>query len=230
MKLQLVHDAVNSSGIVVRVRYVDIIMDAFRTYLRSSEYLAVEGWCTPEKALKLVDIVEEHKPKTCVELGVFGGKSLLPIAAAGKDATVIGVDAWNADASTDGTNDKANEDWWKTIDYDYFFKYTRKLLDKHGCSHVQLWRDKSVNVFNKFEDASIELLHQDSNHSEEVSCAEVGLYWNKVRPGGIWVFDDTNWPTTQKAQILLETKGYSCLYDSGSWKVYQRANVSSLRS
>jgi predicted O-methyltransferase YrrM len=202
-------------------------MDALRTYLRSPEYLAVEGWCTPEKALKLVDLVEMHKPKTCVELGVHGGRSLLPIsAAAGKDATVIGVDAWAASASTEGTNDKANDDWWKTIDYDYFFKYTRNLLDKHGCFHVQLWRDKSANVFHKFEDQSIDLLHQDSNQSEEVSCAEVGLYWNKVRPGGIWVFDDTNWPTTQKAQVLLETKGYSSIYDSGSWKVYQRAHMS----
>jgi predicted O-methyltransferase YrrM len=202
-------------------------MDAFRNYLQSPEYLKVDGWCTPEKALKLVEVVETYKPKTCVELGVFGGKSLLPIAvAAGKDATVIGVDPWAASASTEGTNDKANEDWWKRIDYDYFFNYTRKLLDAHACSHAQLWRDKSANVFYRFEDESIDLLHQDSNHSEEVSCAEVGLYWNKVRPGGIWVFDDTNWPTTQKAQVLLETKGYLCINDSGSWKVYQRADVS----
>jgi predicted O-methyltransferase YrrM len=202
-------------------------MDNFRAYLQSPEYLAVEGWCTPEKALKLIEIVETYGAKTCVELGVHGGKSLLPIAvAAGKGSMVIGVDAWAASASTEGTNDKVNDDWWKTIDYDHFFKYTRGLLDAHGCYHTQLWRDKSANVFYKFADESIDLLHQDSNHSEEVSCEEVDLYWNKVRRGGIWVFDDTNWPTTQKAQALLETKGYLCLHDSGSWKVYQRTDTS----
>ena len=198
-------------------------MDAFRTYLQSPEYLDVHGWCTPEKALKIVEVVLTHNPKVCVELGVFGGRSLLPIAvAAGEEATVIGVDAWAALASLEGTNNKANDDWWKTIDYDHFFKYTRQLLDSHGCQSTQLWRDKSVNVSHKFADTSINLLHQDSNHSEEVSCAEVELYWNKVSPGGIWIFDDTNWPTTHKAQTLLESKGYACLHDSGSWKLYQR--------
>ena len=48
-------------------------MDAFRNYLQSPEYLKVDGWCTLEKALELIDLVETHKPKTCVELGVFGG-------------------------------------------------------------------------------------------------------------------------------------------------------------
>jgi predicted O-methyltransferase YrrM len=202
-------------------------MDAFRSYLQSPEYLKVEGWCTPEKAIKILELVELYPPKVCVELGVFGGKSLLPIAvAAGKQATVIGVDAWAAPAALEGTNDRANDDWWAKIDYEYFFKYTRALMDMNGCQHVMLWRESSLAVSHKFPTASIDLLHQDSNHSEEISCSEVQLYWNKVSPGGIWIFDDTNWPTTQKAQRLLETKGYSCLHDSGSWKVYQRANVS----
>jgi len=199
-------------------------MDGFLTFLQSTDYTNLDGWCTPEKALKLVELIETHKLKTCVELGVFAGKSLLPIAvAAGSDAMVIGVDAWSAPASLEGTNDEENADWWAKIDYDHFYKYTRDLMDDHDCKNVQLWRDKSVNVFHKFEDASIDLLHQDSNHSEETSCAEVCLYWNKVRPGGIWVFDDTNWSTTQKAQSLLVKKGYVELYDSGSWKVYQRS-------
>jgi predicted O-methyltransferase YrrM len=197
---------------------------AFRTYLQSPEYAKLDGWCTPEKALKLVDVVETHKLKTCVELGVFAGKSLLPIAvAAGADATVIGVDAWSAPASIEGTNDTANDEWWEKIDYDHFYKYTRDLMDNYDRKNVQLWRDKSVNVFHKFEDGTIDLLHQDSNHSEEISCAEVCIYHNKVRPGGIWVFDDTDWPSTQKAQKLLVGKGYVELYDSGSWKVYQRS-------
>jgi len=197
---------------------------AFRTYLQSPDYAKLDGWCTSEKALKLVELIETHKLETCVELGVFAGKSLLPIAvAAGADATVIGVDAWSAPASLEGTNDKANDDWWAKIDYEHFYKYTRDLMDKHDRKNVQLWRDKSTSVFHNFKKGSIDLLHQDSNHSEEISCAEVALYWENLRPGGIWVFDDTNWPTTEKAQKLLVEKGYVELYDSGTWKVYQRS-------
>ena len=51
---------------------------------------------------------------------------------------------------------------------------------------------------------------------------EVELYKNKVKPGGIWVFDDTNWETTKKAQSLLASRGYNEIYDSGTWKIYTR--------
>jgi len=81
---------------------------------------------------------------------------------------------------------------------------------------------KSSDAVKIFDDHSIDFLHQDSNHSEEISCMEVELYHNKVKPGGTWVFDDTNWPTTKKAQDLLVSKGYTEVYDSGEWKVYLR--------
>jgi hypothetical protein len=91
-------------------------------------------------------------------------------------------------------------------------------------SVVDLWKCKSRDVASKFEDNSIDLLHQDSNHSEEISCEEVELYWNKVRPNGYWVFDDTDWPTTKKAQNLLLTKGYRVLKvgSDNKWTIFIR--------
>jgi hypothetical protein len=69
---------------------------------------------------------------------------------------------------------------------------------------------------------SIDFLHQDSNHSEEISCEEVELYHSKVKPDGIWCFDDTDWSTTKKAQQLLLTKGYTEVYNAVSWKIYRK--------
>ena len=65
-------------------------------------------------------------------------------------------------------------------------------------------------------------MHQDSNHSEKISCNEVELYKNKLKTNGIWVMDDTNWDTTKKAQILLVSYNFEELYDSGDWKVYKK--------
>ena len=48
------------------------------------------------------------------------------------------------------------------------------------------------------------------------------MSYNKVKKNGFWVFDDTNWETTQKAQKLLESYGYKEIFDSGSWKIYRR--------
>lgn len=193
-----------------------------------SNYTSIHGWCTVEKANKLMEVVMSSDPTLSVELGVFGGKSLLPIALMSKymntGSRVIGVDAWSTQASLEGTNDKENDEWWSSIDYTNIFEYTKTLMVTNNVDDiVELWKDTSKNVASKFKDNSIDFLHQDSNHSEEVTCEEVELYWNKVKEGGYWVFDDTNWPTTKKAQTLLLSKGYTEYYDhNGEWKVYLR--------
>ena len=110
------------------------------------------------------------------------------------------------------------------IDYEKMFNYTKNILTKYNCSNAKLLRMKSVDAISMFKDESIDFLHQDSNHSEKISCEEVELYYNKVKKNGIWVFDDTNWETTKKAQNLLINYGYKEIYDSGTWKVYQREN------
>jgi predicted O-methyltransferase YrrM len=198
-----------------------------------SNYPTIHGWCSIDKANILIDLVKQSDPNLIVEFGVFGGKSLLALALAVKHkqipCKVIGIDSWTAEASLEGTNDKPNDDWWSKIDYNDIYGYAKNLMVTNGVSSfVELWKDKSRNVSSKFENDSIDILHQDSNHSEEITCEEVELYWNKIKKGGIWIFDDTNWATTQKAQSLLVSKGYSVIYESSQtdsascWKVYCR--------
>jgi hypothetical protein len=140
-------------------------------------------------------------------------------------ARVIGIDAWTVDASLEGTNDTSNSDWWGKIDYRNIQTYAANLMIKYQVNDiVQLWKTKSNAVVDKFEDESIDILHQDSNHSEETSTNEVQLYSSKLKKGGFWVFDDTNWSTTQKAQDLLLSKQFIEVYvePTKSWKIYQK--------
>jgi predicted O-methyltransferase YrrM len=198
-----------------------------------SKYNTIHGWCTIEKANKLIEIVNTQKPSLCVELGVFGGRSLLPLAWASKNlnqhAKVIGIDAWDPVVCTEGENDKTNDDWWVNINHTDMLNYTIKLMQEYKVDDiVQLWKSKSVDVADKFTDNSIDILHQDSNHSEVVTCNEVELYWNKVKSNGIWIFDDANWPTTFKAQELLVSKGYTEIYKyeahGTGWKIFKRTD------
>jgi len=194
-------------------------MDRFNAV---KNYDSIEGWCTKEKAIKMMEFVPDHVGALAVELGVWGGRSLLPIAMK-CNGDVYGIDAWNVDASLEGKNDVANDEWWSNINYSKMYSYTHNLMMEYNCQNVKLLRMKSRDAVKLFENNSIDFLHQDSNHSEEVSCEEVELYHTKVKSGGIWCFDDTNWPTTQKAQGILCSKGYEEVYDSGSWKIYRKS-------
>ena len=184
-------------------------------------YESIEGWCTREKVIKMMEYIPDSA-KLAVELGVWGGRSLLPIAMK-CTGDVYGIDAWDVSASLEGKNDIANDEWWNKMDYNKMYNYTHTLMQKYNCYNVKLLRMKSVDAVKLFGDHTIDFLHQDSNHSEETSCAEVEVYHTKVKENGIWCFDDTNWPTTKKAQELLFSKGYTEIYDSGSWKIYKKS-------
>lgn len=188
----------------------------------------LEGWCTKEKAMIIYNVILSIEKPVCVELGVFAGRSLVAIAKAAKrkNGHVYGIDAWSNDASMYGNNREENNIWWSNIDYEYFYNYTKDVLLKGNVADIcDILRNKSNDVVEQFEDNSIDFLHQDGNHSEECTTEEVKKWCSKVKVGGYWAFDDSDWPTTKKAQELLVSKGYSLLSENdGKWQLYKRVN------
>ena len=189
----------------------------------------LHGWCTVEKAIHLYNIVLEHEAPLCVELGVFAGRSLLAIAmgARAKNGSAVGIDAWSKEACEQGVNDIENTEWWNNIDYDFFYNYTEKVMSDADLSDTtRLVRSKSADVASHYKSKSISVLHQDSNHSEEVTVEEVNQWFDKVKIGGHWVFDDTDWSTTQRAQELLLEKGYELIFTEKDrkYKIFLRNN------
>jgi len=185
------------------------------------------GWCTIEKAYRLSALARDQN--LCVELGVFGGRSLVAIALGvrcGRNdfGRVDGIDPFTPGAALEGTNDPENDKWWgQKVDYEVVARSAQEALYRLDLVwYARLIRMSSRDVVGFYGDGTIDLLHQDSNHSEEVSCEEVALWAPKVRSGGLWVFDDTDWPTTKKAQRELEALGFSELEDHGGWKVYRK--------
>ena len=76
---------------------------------------SLPGWCTPEKAQRLFDLVIESNSQITCELGVFGGRSFIPLALAHKQkgtGFALGIDAWKKEASLEGTNSLENNEYW----------------------------------------------------------------------------------------------------------------------
>lgn len=195
------------------------------------ELMKLEGWCPLEKMKRLYDLVKSINAKTVVELGVYGGKSLIPMAIAIKELNNFGncyaVDPWEAEASIDNYDPSHNNYiWWNNLDHKSIYDKFIEGVKKHDVSeHVITLKYKSMDIIGRFSDESIDVLHQDANHSEKSSCEEVENFYNKVKLNGYWVMDDTKWETTKKAQMIILEKGYILLEEHENWKIFQRVTI-----
>ena len=88
-----------------------------------SHQAELQGWCTPEKARGMMDLIYEVKPQICVEIGVFGGASIYPTASALKflkQGKVYAIDPWVNSYCLDGyASDDPNYQWWSRVDLNY---------------------------------------------------------------------------------------------------------------
>ena len=174
------------------------------------------GWCTEAKAKRIMRIVVAAEARLVVELGVFGGRSFVPLAlgvkAVSPTGKAIGLDPYEAAPTLEGTNDPANDKYWAAMDFAPIAAAAQRGIEQAGVAEIAtLVRKRSLDAVADFEDGTIDVLHQDSNHSEEVSCAEVDAWVRKIRPGGVWIVDDANWPSTQAAQRKLASLGFTPL-------------------
>lgn len=183
----------------------------------------VEGWCTVDKAYDLAAAVLTIRPEVCVEIGVFGGSSLLPIAmalnAVGR-GQVIGVDPWDPAESAKG-QEGADLAWWTSLDHEKIYQGFMRAVVAEGVSN-------QVVVLRQTSEATpvpkvIDLLHLDGNHGPQ-AFKDVKRFGAKVRVGGMAFLDDIGWKggAVGKAAEWLLGQGFVKLYDRDTGAMFQR--------
>ncbi len=174
----------------------------------------IHGWCSVEKARALCEAILSRQPEVCVEIGVFGGSSLVPQALALKangHGLIHGIDPWSVDAALEEMQSADNKAWWGAkVDLESIHQHCVENITKYGLqTHCTLIRKKAEEVADNFADESIDMLHIDGNHSELLSYKDATLYLPKVKSGGLIFFDDIWWSdgtaeaTTRKAIVFL---------------------------
>lgn len=184
-----------------------------------------EGWMEPERAIEMAEIILERKPKIIVEIGVFGGRSLVSQALALKhlgEGKIYGIDPWQLQPALEGEN-QANRDWWSSINLDEIHqKCMNGIWHRNLQDHAVIIRARSSDCFSLFP-GNVDMLFLDGNHSEESSCRDATLCALWVRQGGTIIMDDCDWKSTKKAQGLLEQ---SCdikkVSKDGHYKIYHK--------
>ena len=104
----------------------------------------LDGWCSYQKAAILIDIVTLYKPETIVEIGVWGGKSLVPMACAlrtNKKGKIYGIDPWNPVDSLEGVMNNDNINYWSRADYEGVLNNLVSKIEKFELTNqIQLIR------------------------------------------------------------------------------------------
>ncbi|MDE3045273.1 MAG: class I SAM-dependent methyltransferase [Verrucomicrobiota bacterium] len=154
----------------------------------------LQGWCSQEKASILIDLALKIQPQVIVEIGVWGGKSLVPMACvlkANQKGIAYGIDPWSNEASIEEVIHPDNKSYWGQVDHEAV---------KLGLVH-KIWdfglQDTIELIQSTSEDApliyDIDILHIDGNHSEKTSYFDVMKWVPLVKKGGFIIFDDMTW-------------------------------------
>lgn len=169
----------------------------------------LDGWCSDEKATFIADVISELKPEVCVEIGVFGGRSLVPAAAAlraNQKGVIYGIETWSHQVAVEYTTTEVNDEWWKKVDFTKIkMRFLKFIVDNGLSDFVKLIELPSASTSAAF--LEIDYLHVDGAHSVFNAAEDVVLYAKKVRKGGVIIMDDANWKTTEPAVQILDSLG-----------------------
>ncbi len=188
----------------------------------------LEGWCAEDKASILIDLIMKMKPNTIVEIGVFGGKSLVPMACALKanqNGVIYGIDPWDPAASLEAVLNQDNRHYWSIVDHRGIMQgLIQKIEQLDLVDQVELIESTSENAPLIFD---IDILHIDGNHSEKTSFFDVTKWVPLVRKGGWIILDDMKWheegvDTTAKAAAWLDTncRRFAEFTDVCTWGIW----------
>lgn len=201
-------------------------MNLYQQILKATEGL--DGWCEPAKQLTLANLVLAIRPKVILETGVWGGKSLIPMAIASMHIPhiitlprIIAIDPWQASESVQGQEGKDREWWDNQPQHDLVYGRFMASIQRLGLADmIEVNRTSSMRYMPPQQ---IDIYHNDSNHGP-MALEEVKKFAPRVPSGGVVVLDDLNWSggNVGKAAEWLKANGFMELHPLGTGAVYLR--------
>lgn len=193
------------------------LMQELYSWLDMKRTPRLEGWCSWDKAIALMSTTWALRPAVCVEIGVWAGRSALPVALALREnghGVLHCIDPYQPAASAEGY-DTANADWWTNVaNHQYAKNQLDDLVNKAG-----LFRSVRIHA-RKSDDVQppdmIDLLHIDGQHTAQAK-RDVERFASRVRVGGIVFMDDVSWANSGVGHVrgavdALASMGFQKLY------------------
>lgn len=141
----------------------------------------VPGWF--HHGTKILQLVEQHRPKVCVELGTWQGASAIPVARsiARWGGTLTCVDTWSGELNEDGGSEPNKAPVM-------IMACARRIVEA-GLSNVRLIPSMTGAASNYWSEP-IDFLYIDADHSYLGCWTDLVGWARHVRSGGLIVGDD----------------------------------------
>jgi len=184
------------------------------------------GWCSLNKAGCFIDYVDnlsniKNRPITCVEIGVYQGKSLLPVALELKrqqNGIIIGIEPWSNEEATKGYTED-NFIYWDSVDMQLL---KRRFFDMVYFLNLDYYieiRQESSNETREIQD--IDFLYIDGQHTKQV-LKDIDKFASCVTKNGYCIVDDITWntPGMDKIPNKMEELGFTLIHQVDDSFVY----------
>lgn len=179
------------------------------------------------KCFLMAYLVRLFNLKNYVEIGVYRGKSLFPVAVAIKEnkGMAYGIDPYLADEAKEF--DLENElkevvnSFIDSLDFEQIYNDVILGREELGLSkYVEIVRKTSERASNYFvsKNISIDMLHIDGNHDTRQVELDVINYLPLVKDGGIIVFDDINWDSVKTVYNKVK-EDYIILFEAETFGI-----------
>jgi tetratricopeptide (TPR) repeat protein len=177
--------------------------DPFAGFPAHRYALDVQGWGSDHPYL--TEAMDTVRPRVVVEIGVWKGGSTLTMARRLKelrlDAVVIAVDTWL------GSREHwLNEEWFGSLGFENGYPTLAHVfmanVVKSGLQDyvVPLPLD-SLNAAQLLQHLNIvpDVVHVDGGHDYEAVSADLRVWWELLKPGGLLIGDDYDlWPEVKR--------------------------------
>jgi predicted O-methyltransferase YrrM len=182
------------------------------------------GWCSLAKAQAFFCTVIALRPEISLEVGVFGGRSLIPLAMAHKEigrGIVWAIEPWDKGIAIEAQTTEADRKWWSDLDMEAVYADFMRHVEMTGTGpFIRIIRSASDNVEPP---AKIDFLHIDGAHSDQAG-KDVERFAPRVRTGGMCCLDDLDWygSGVRHAESKLLSLGFKQLYSVDTSGMYQK--------
>jgi predicted O-methyltransferase YrrM len=187
-----------------------------------------QGWNSHHPYLDRA--IEEVRPRTVIEIGVWKGASVITMAESLRrhslDGVIVAIDTWlGSEEHWDAPEFRADLSY--EVGYPKLYhKFVANLFDRNVQDLVVPLPLDSINAFHVIKKLNIrpELIHIDAGHDFRSATSDLEAWWPILPAGGVLIGDDylsdgSHWPEVKRAfdtyfssqkDVTFEAEGGKC--------------------